>query len=127
MAQPEQTTQAPEVVEAVEPASNYEATLTFETTAYTAWCDTGCIGITATGIDVNNTITHEGRRIVAVDPSVIPLGTYLTLNFADGSTIEAVAEDTGGAIKGNRLDLLVSDKDTAWNFGRQDVEVTIHN
>jgi 3D (Asp-Asp-Asp) domain-containing protein len=99
--------------------------LVLEATAYTAYCNTGCIGMTATGIDVSSTIYHEGRRIVAVDPNVIPLGSHVTLSLDDGRVIEATAQDTGGAIVGNRLDLLVSTKDEAWAFGRQDVEVEV--
>jgi 3D (Asp-Asp-Asp) domain-containing protein len=98
---------------------------TFEATAYVALCDTGCIGITKTGIDVRNTTTHEGKRIIAVDPSVIPLDTTVGIRLADGTTFEATAQDTGSAIRGNRLDLLVSTEDTAWQFGRQTVEVRI--
>jgi 3D (Asp-Asp-Asp) domain-containing protein len=98
---------------------------TFEATAYVALCDTGCIGITKTGIDVRNTTTHEGKRIIAVDPSVIPLGSSVEIRLADGTTFEATAQDTGGVIRGNRLDLLVSTEDLAWQFGRQTVEVRI--
>lgn len=95
-------------------------------TAYTAFCDTGCTGVTATGVDVSNTITHEGKRVIATDPNVIPLGTDVTLRLPSGKTIEAVAEDTGGAINGNKIDVLVGSKDEAINFGRQSVEVEIH-
>jgi 3D (Asp-Asp-Asp) domain-containing protein len=97
--------------------------LTFEATAYVALCDTGCIGITKTGIDVRNAITHEGKRIVAVDPAVIPLDTTVDIRLADGTTFEATAQDTGGLIRGHRLDLLVSTEDEAWHFGRQTVEI----
>ena len=45
---------------------------TFEITYYTAFCDTGCTGVTADGTDVSNTTTKNGRGIVATDPSVIP-------------------------------------------------------
>lgn len=96
----------------------------FEATAYTANCR-GCIGITKTGIDVRQTIYHEGRRIVAVDPNVIALGSILRITLADGSTFEAVAADTGGAIKGRKLDVLVSTYDEAIQFGRQTVTVEI--
>jgi 3D (Asp-Asp-Asp) domain-containing protein len=98
---------------------------TFEATAYVALCDTGCSGITKTGIDVRNTDIHEGKRIIAVDPSVIPLDTTVDIRLADGTTFEATAQDTGAAIRGNRLDLLVSTEDRAWQFGRQTVEVRI--
>jgi 3D (Asp-Asp-Asp) domain-containing protein len=108
------------VVEA--PVSEWQ---TFEATAYVALCDTGCIGITKTGIDVRNTNIHEGKRIIAVDPSVIPLDTTVDIRLADGTTFEATAQDTGSAIRGNRLDLLVSTEDRAWQFGRQTVEVRI--
>jgi 3D (Asp-Asp-Asp) domain-containing protein len=115
---------APEpIVEVVEaPAPEWQ---TFEATAYVALCDTGCIGITKTGVDVRNTATHEGKRIIAVDPSVIPLDTTVDIRLADGTTFEATAQDTGGAIRGNKLDLLVSTEDRAWQFGRQTVEVRI--
>jgi 3D (Asp-Asp-Asp) domain-containing protein len=114
---------APEpVVEVVAEAPEWQ---TFEATAYVALCDTGCIGITKTGIDVRNTVTHEGKRVIAVDPSVIPLDTTVGIRLADGTTFEATAQDTGSAIRGNRLDLLVSTEDKAWQFGRQTVEVRI--
>lgn len=97
----------------------------FEATFYTAFCDTGCTGVTASGVDVSNTIYHEGRRIVAVDPSVIKLGTVVKVTLADGTSFEATAADTGGDIKGNRIDVLVADKEEARRLGRQDVKVAI--
>ncbi|WP_213528764.1 3D domain-containing protein [Paenibacillus cisolokensis] len=109
-----------------EPAAPEPEWLTFEATAYTADCR-GCIGITKTGIDVRQTQYHEGRRVVAVDPREIPLGTALDIRLADGTVIEAIAEDTGGAIKGTRLDVLMATEEEAYEFGRQDVEVRIIN
>lgn len=106
-----------------EPASKWR---TFEATAYVALCDTGCVGVTFTGIDVSHTVNYHGRRIVAVDPAVIPLGTALTIRLADGSEIEAIAMDTGGAIKGRKIDVLMANEDDAWDFGRQTVEVKIN-
>jgi 3D (Asp-Asp-Asp) domain-containing protein len=99
--------------------------LTFEATAYVALCDTGCTGVTATGIDVRQSHTYEGMRIIATDPSVVPLWSVVELRYADGSTERAIAADTGGAVDGNRIDLLVADESTAWAFGRQDVELKI--
>jgi 3D (Asp-Asp-Asp) domain-containing protein len=99
--------------------------MTVEATAYVALCDTGCTGITATGIDVRQSHTYEGKRIIAVDPAVVPLWSEVELRYADGRVERAVAIDTGGAIDGNRIDLLVGDIDTAWAFGRQDVELRI--
>jgi 3D (Asp-Asp-Asp) domain-containing protein len=113
------------VVLAPEPIVEVVEWITFEATAYVALCDTGCIGITKTGVDVRNTTTHEGKRVIAVDPSVIPLGSSVDIRLADGTTFEATAQDTGSAIRGHRLDLLVSTEDRAWQFGRQTVEVRI--
>jgi 3D (Asp-Asp-Asp) domain-containing protein len=103
-----------------------QRTIQVTATAYTAFCDTGCTGVTATGLDVSETIRHEGKRIIATDPNVIPLGTDVTLRLADGKHIEAVAADTGGAIDGHRIDLLTGSKQEAINFGRQTVELTLH-
>lgn len=96
---------------------------TFEATAYTSRCG-GCIGITKTGIDVRNTIYNEkGQRIIAVDPNVIPLGSLVEVRLENGQTFVAEAADTGGAIKGKRIDILVDTKKQAYQFGRQPVEV----
>jgi uncharacterized protein YabE (DUF348 family) len=80
-------------------------------TAYTANCS-GCSGITAIG-------RPAGHGIVAVDPSVIPLGTRL---FIPGYGF-AVAGDTGGAIHGSRIDLGFNSERDAMLFGRRDVTV----
>lgn len=98
---------------------------TFTATAYTARCSDGCIGITKSGVDVRRTVKHEGRRVVAVDPKVIPLGTKLTVKLADGTRIKAIAEDTGGAIKRKKIDVLVASNKEARKFGRQKVAVHI--
>jgi 3D (Asp-Asp-Asp) domain-containing protein len=110
----------PVVTEAPEPEW-----LPFEATAYVALCDTGCTGITKSGIDVRNTVAHKGKRVIAVDPSVIPLGSSVEIRLADGNTFEATAQDTGGNIRNHRIDLLVSTEDEAWQFGRQTVEIRI--
>lgn len=98
---------------------------TFEATAYIAMCDTGCTGITATGVDVRNTTKYKGRTVIAVDPKVIPLGTKLVVKLADGTEIAGIAADTGGAIKGRRIDLLMESREAALRFGRQDVLIAV--
>src|SRR5690625_2647308 len=98
---------------------------TFEATYYSAFCPTGCTGVTATGIDVSNTIYHEGNRIVAVDPSVIPLRSIVHITLANGDSFEAIAGDTGGDIKGNRIDVLVESRSKAYELGRQSATVEI--
>jgi len=62
-----------------------------------------------------------GRGVVAVDPSVIPLGTHL---YIEGYGY-AVAGDTGGNIRGRRVDLCYNTYDEAIRFGRQQVRVFI--
>lgn len=77
-------------------------------------------GITATGI-------RAVYGVVAVDPRVIPLGTRLYITSTDGSYVYgyATAADTGGAIKGNRIDLCFSSRNEALCFGRRDVKVYV--
>lgn len=82
-------------------------------TAYTAGCY-GCSGITAIGLPA-------GHGIVAVDPRVIPLGTRLYVNGYG----PAIAGDTGGAIKGNRIDLGFDSYAAAESFGKRPVRVYI--
>src|SRR5690606_36409377 len=77
-------------------------------TFYTARCE-GCTGITKTGIDVRNTIyTPDGYRVIATDPAVIPLGSIVKVTLDNGKSFEAKASDFGGAIRGNSIDLMVS-------------------
>ncbi len=77
-------------------------------------------GITASG-------TKARPGVVAVDPRVIPLGTKLYIQSLDGSKDYgfAIAEDKGGAIKGNRIDLFYDSNAAAMNFGRRQVKVFI--
>ncbi|MBV8489003.1 MAG: G5 domain-containing protein, partial [Candidatus Eremiobacteraeota bacterium] len=88
-----------------------ESAMEMVATAYTAGCY-GCSGITATG-------RPAGHGIVAVDPSVIPLGTRL---FIPGYG-PAIAGDTGGAIRGNRIDLGFNSNRDALLFGRRAITV----
>ncbi|MCY9083683.1 3D domain-containing protein [Bacillus inaquosorum] len=100
---------------------------TFEASAYTAYCAEGCSGVTATGLDVTGTIYHAGKRIIAVDPSVIALGSTVEVKQANGTTFKAVAQDTGGYIKGAKIDVLVATEADAVQFGRQSVKVRVIN
>lgn len=92
-------------------------TISVTSTAYTASCD-GCSGVTATGIDLNK---DPNAKVIAVDPSVIPLGTKV---HVEGYGY-AIAGDTGGAIKGNKIDVHVPSKGEATNWGVRTVNVTI--
>ena len=82
-------------------------------TAYSAH-DPGNGNRTATG-------TLVRRGVIAVDPSVIPLGTRV---FIPGYG-EAVAEDIGGGIHGQRIDVAFDTHAEALMFGRQDLEIFI--
>ena len=73
-------------------------------------------------------ISASGRQVipyysVAVDPTVIPLGTILQLDFGDGVPVTVRADDTGGAVKGNVIDLCVSDFATAEQMGVRQAQV----
>jgi 3D (Asp-Asp-Asp) domain-containing protein len=65
--------------------------------------------------------THARRGIVAIDPRVIPLGTHL---YVEGYGL-CTAEDTGGAIKGRRIDLCVPSTSEANRYGLRKVHVVI--
>ena len=91
------------------PPSPGGSTLTVTATAYTL------AGHTATGAPV-------GYGVVAVDPSVIPLGTRMTIpGYGEG-----VAADTGGAIQGAVIDLWFPTAAEAANWGRRTVTITLH-
>lgn len=57
---------------------------------------------------------------------MIPLDSKMTIRLADGYEFEAIAADTGGAIKGARIDILVADGKRARQFGRQAVQIRLN-
>lgn len=67
-------------------------------------------------------ITYSGTRAVpyetcAVDPDVIPLGSAVTVDYGDGELYHYRAEDIGGGVKGNRIDICVSSHEEALELG----------
>ncbi|ATD56248.1 hypothetical protein BTM21_02165 [Clostridium chauvoei] len=88
-------------------------TLTMEATAYT--------GGTVTAMGFKPVRDPSGISTVSVDPSVIPLGSKV---FIPGYGY-AIASDTGGDIKGNRIDLYLNSHEECISFGRQSVTVNI--
>lgn len=88
-----------------------------QATAYTANCG-GCSGYTATGINLS---ANPNAKVIAVDPNVIPLGTRV---WVEGYGT-AIAGDTGGSIRGNRIDAHVPTKRDAQKFGRRTVRVKV--
>jgi len=65
-------------------------------------------------------VTAEVGRTVAVDPNVISYGSIIEIRYADGSSHQYVAEDCGGGVKGNHIDIFVSDHSVAKQAGRID-------
>jgi peptidoglycan DL-endopeptidase CwlO len=98
---------APEPAPVAAPAS--AGRLTVSSTGY-------CLrGTTATGMPV-------GWGVVAVDPSVIPLGTRMTVpGYGEG-----VAADTGSAVVGNMIDVWFPSCAQAHQWGRRTVTITLH-
>jgi 3D (Asp-Asp-Asp) domain-containing protein len=91
--------------------------MTMSATAYDP--SPATIGRGATGRTRMGYIATYGH--VAVDPRVIPLGSLV---FVEGYGF-AIASDTGGAIKGNRIDLCYDDRSTALAYGRHTVKVHV--
>lgn len=89
-----------------------------DTFKLTAYCDCSiCNGKWSGQPTASGTDYVEGRTI-AVDPNVIPLGSKVII---DGT--EYIAEDTGSAIKGNRIDMYMNNHNRTLNFGVKYVKV----
>lgn len=102
--------------------TSYKKVITCRATAYDGSYET---------LGKHNPRTALGRvptvGTVAVDPRVIPLGTQLYIETTDGSYVYGYcfAGDTGGAIKGNRVDLFMASRNQALSFGSRQVNVYI--
>ncbi|MET1248174.1 3D domain-containing protein [Sporolactobacillus sp. STCC-11] len=94
------------------PAAQSGQSITVEATSYSLG------GRTATGIDFSS---NPNARVIAVDPRVIPLGARVMI---PGYGVY-IAGDTGGAIKGNRIDVHFASRDQALNFGRRTMTITV--
>lgn len=92
-------------------------TLNVQATGY-SYNEPGLSYYTATGIDL-----RKNPTVIAVDPSVIPLGSLVEV---PGYGI-AIAGDTGGAIKGNIIDLHFTTVEQANQWGRRNVTIRILN
>ncbi|MCT4798824.1 ubiquitin-like domain-containing protein [Exiguobacterium profundum] len=77
--------------------------------------------LTRSGYDVTDTILYEGMRIIAVDPAIIPLGTRV---YVEGIGM-AIALDTGSAIKGQKIDIMMDEKEEAVTFGRKPLTIWV--
>jgi len=86
-------------------------------TAYTASCN-GCSGTTKIGINLR---TNPNAKVIAVDPSIIPLGTKV---YVEGYGY-AIAADTGSAIKGYKIDIFIPTQAEAYRWGVRKVKIRI--
>lgn len=64
---------------------------------------------------------NPGLKVIAVDPKVIPLGSKV---WVEGYG-NAIAGDTGGAIKGNKIDVFIPTQSQALKWGRKNVKIKI--
>lgn len=88
----------------------------------TAYCPCSkCCGEWADGITYTGSVATENSTI-AVDPDVIPLGSYVEING-----VSYYAEDIGGAIKGNRVDIFFESHEAALEWGVQYHDVYLIN
>ncbi len=83
------------------------------------------MNVTATGYSIHGrtaTGAPAGWGVVAVDPSVIPLGTRMTIpGYGEG-----IAADTGSAVSGSTIDLWFPTTSQALAWGRRTVTITLH-
>lgn len=98
------------------PVKSYRYTLQAELTAYTAGLEsTGKQpGDAGYGVTASGAVVAEGQT-VSVDPRIIPMGWWI---YIEGVGYRK-AEDTGSAIKGNRIDVYMQELNAARSFGRK--------
>ncbi|RYM05209.1 peptidoglycan-binding protein LysM [Sporolactobacillus sp. THM7-7] len=82
----------------------------------TAYCE---LGVTATGYNYKK---HPNAKAIAVDPRVIPLGSKVKIPGYG----TAIARDTGGAIKGKKIDVHFKSRHQAIKWGRKHVKITVY-
>ena len=117
-----ETTQAAQATEATQTTQAAAASssqggyyLTVEATAY-SYNEAGLSNYTADG---TNLVSEP--NVIAVDPSVIPLGSYVEI---PGYGVFRAA-DTGGAIYGNRIDVHLVNLNDVYNFGRRTITIRV--
>jgi len=105
---------APTASNASQPATAADSGLTAQTYTATAY---SLRGRTASGRPVS-------RGLIAADPSVLPLGTRVRVEAGSWSG-EYLVADTGGAVKGRRIDIWTPTTREALQFGRRPVKLTV--
>ncbi|MEW9667867.1 3D domain-containing protein [Ammoniphilus sp. 3BR4] len=92
--------------------------MNFTATWYTPAGGVGNGLTTASGLKVS-------EQVIAVDPSVIPLGSVIEVKYPDGRIERKLAADTGGAVKGQKIDIFCWERKEALQNGRQKIQVRI--
>lgn len=87
----------------------------------------GCSGRTASGYKIKSgsITTEDGYRIIASDTSILPFHSIVEITLSNGEIITGKILDTGGAIKGNKLDILVASEAESAKYGRYDSTVKV--
>ena len=99
---------------------------TFLVTAYSPYdnvsgmCNDGNPNTTSTG-------TKPRPGTIAVDPNVIPYGSKIIIIYEDGTVEHGIAEDCGGLIKGNKIDVFRQTYEEAVKHGRREATVIWYN
>ncbi|WP_225743178.1 3D domain-containing protein [Marinilactibacillus sp. Marseille-P9653] len=125
------TEETPEATETTAPEAPSEDISTSSSEAQASAQSGRTVSVEATAYSLNQpelgNITYSGidlrqnPNVIAVDPSFIPLGSRINVPGYG----EFIAGDTGGAIKGNRIDIHMTDIQQALQFGRRSIEVQI--
>lgn len=113
------------------PPTEYKAVIEATATAY-CLCEKCCgkspsspgYGVTASGLKI---VPGTGMKVIAVDPSIIPLGSKVYVEGLNGAWDygNAIAADTGGAIKSMKIDLYMDSHQETLNWGRKKVNIYI--
>lgn len=111
--------------------SEYVKVIDMKATAY-CLCEKCCgkseshpqYGVTRSGLKI---VPGTGMKVIAVDPKVIPLGTTVYVEGLNGVADYgyAIAADTGGAIKNNKIDLYMETHDATMQWGIKNVRVYV--
>lgn len=130
----DKTLETPETIPEVEMTgvpTEYVKTIDVKATAY-CLCTKCCgkspsspgYGMTASGLRI---IPNTGMKVVAADPSIIPLGTHVYVEGLNGAPDYgyAVVADTGSAIKNLKIDLYMETHEMALDWGRRSVRVYV--
>ncbi|ATF26901.1 3D domain-containing protein [Brochothrix thermosphacta] len=104
------------VVKKKAPAKKVLKTVRVSSSAYSR-AQRGMSNYTATGIDL-----RKKSKVIAVDPKVIKLGSKV---YVPGYG-EAIAGDTGGAIRGKKIDVHMNSVNACYNWGRRTVNVKVY-